>query len=80
MHVSVGYRTLKEFSHDLPNMLFSRERAYVNGMQGCIHDKLGYRVSHAKLMRLWLNKYSLSPHSHADRAGKGPQMIGQDIQ
>lgn len=35
MHVSVGYRTLKEFSHDLPNMLFSRERAYVNGMQGC---------------------------------------------
>lgn len=48
MHVSVGYRTLKEFSHDLPNMLFSRERAYVNGMQGCIHDKLGYRVPHAK--------------------------------
>lgn len=33
-----------------------------------------------RLMRLWLNKYSLSPHSHADRAGKGPQTKGQDIQ
>lgn len=48
VHVSVGYRTLRDSHMINLKRLFSREWAHVSGVQGCIHDKLGDRVPHAR--------------------------------